>query len=248
MLRERIRYDPLALFMTRQRTLTAQRMLDSLPARSSVFAAVVATFIWAFWVDSGTIGYIAETKDGATTVSAGTRLGPIIVSLLSVVLYPFLVSRKVEVQNGRIASMWRRAAAFAVDFWFALFTLSTLFGFAPVLLEARRTGVFHWHFQRDYAALSDRFDIVLLPAFMCAFVAYFAFPLMKGSQTVGCWILRLATVNDNGYVVYLPFSTAIRRLLAEFRGLCSPIRSFRTRDAEGRTFYDIDSGFTVIHY
>lgn len=248
MLRREIRYYPLALSMTEQRTLTPLRMLNSLPVRLAVLAAVVATFIWEFWINRSTIGYIAETKDGATTVSAGTSPGPIILSLFSVVLYLLLVNRKVEVQNGRLALMWCRAAAFAVDFWFALFTLSTLFGFVPVLLEAQRTGVFRWHFQRNYAAFSDRFDIVLVLLSICAFVAYFVLPLMKGSQSVGCWILRLATVNTNGYVVCLPFSSAMRRLLAEFRGLCSPIKSFRRRDAEGRTFYDIDSGFTVIRY
>lgn len=71
---------------------------------------------------------------------------------------------------------------------------------------------------------------------------------MKGSQTVGCWILRLATVNDNGFVVSLPLGMALSRLWKECRGMLSPIKAFRTRDAEGRTFYDIDSGFTVIRY
>jgi hypothetical protein len=71
---------------------------------------------------------------------------------------------------------------------------------------------------------------------------------MKGSQTVGCWILRLATVNPDGYALILPCSVAVRRVWWEFRGLCSPIKSLKTRDAEGRTFYDIESGFAVIRY
>lgn len=234
--------------MTTLSTSTPTQILNSLPARLTVLAAVVATFIWTFWTNTETIGYVATTKDGATTVSAGTSPVAIIVSLLSVVLYLVLVSRKIEVQNSRIAPMWYRAAAFAVDFWFALFSVSGLFGFVPVLLEAVRTGAFRWHFQRDYAVFSDNVEMALILLSMCAFVGYFVLPLMKGSQSVGCWILRLATVNTNGDVVYLPLSTAMRRLRAEFRGLLSPIKSFRKRDADGRTFYDIDSGFTVKRY
>lgn len=141
-----------------------------------MLAAVVATFIWAFWINSGPIGYIAETKDGATTVSAWTSPPPIIVSLISLVLYLFLVNRKVQVENGRIASMWCRAAAFAVDFWFALFTLSSLFGFIPVLLEAARTGIFRWQFQRDYAVSSDGIGVALILVYMFALLPTFYCP------------------------------------------------------------------------
>jgi hypothetical protein len=195
MLRREIRYYPLTLSMAGQQTPTPLRMLNSLPARLAALTAVVATFIWAFWINRGTIGYIAETKDGVTTVSAGTSPAAIILRLSSVVLYLLLVNHKVELQNVRIAPMWCRAAAFAVDFWFALFTLSTLFGFVPVLLEALRTGVFRWHFQRDYAAFSNRFDIVLVLLFICAFSAYFVLPLMRGASllVVGSCVLPQST-------------------------------------------------------
>jgi uncharacterized RDD family membrane protein YckC len=148
----------------------------------------------------------------------------------------------------RVAPIWRRAAAFVVDFWFAAFTMGALFGCVDVSLEASRTGIFRWHFQRDYWVATDTLGFVLVFVGLGASIAYFLLPLMRRGQTVGCWIFRLVTVNSEGYVVNLPFSIAIRRLLLEFRGLCSPLKTIKKRDEQGRTFYDIESGFSVVCY
>jgi hypothetical protein len=200
--------------MPQPRTLMARRILNSLPARLAVFTALISTYVWAFWFNNRTIGYVAKTKDGATSVSAGTSLGAIMVSLLFLTIYLVLVNHKLEVHNVRIAPMWCRIFAFAIDFWFSLFTLSSLSGLIPLLLEAQRTGVFRWQFRRDYAATSDGLEVVLVLVCLCALVAYFVLPLMKGSQTVGCWILRLATVNPDGYALIF----LVQSQSAEFGG------------------------------
>jgi len=220
--------------------------LKALIARLLAFAGVVSTFVWFFWFQQTSLGYIAETKDGVTSVSAGTTPRVIAISLVGLTLYCVLVNTKANVIELHSAPMWRRTAAFAMDFWFALFTLSALFGLVPLLFEAVRTGVFRWHFQRDHWTPTDGADVALVLVFLATFVAYFLLPLMRRGQTVGCWVFRLATVNADGYVVYVPFSTAIRRLLAEFRGVCSPFKTFRTLDGDGQTFYDRESGFTVV--
>jgi len=116
------------------------------------------------------------------------------------------------------------------------------------LLEYFRTGIFRWRFQRDYLVISDWLCFVLVGIFLAAFVAYFLLPLMRRGQTVGAWIFRLVTVNSDGTIVYLSFWVGIRRLRAEFRGLASPLRAITTKDEQGRTFYDIESGFTVVSY
>lgn len=234
--------------MAQQRTLTARTILNSLAARLTVFTTLVSTYVWAFWFNSRTIGYVAEIKDKATAVSAGTSIAAITVSVFFVIVYLILLNHRLEVQNDRIAPMWCRVSAFAIDFWFALFTLSSLSALIPLVSEAERTGAFNWHFQRDYAVPADGFGAVLVLGCLCALVAYFVLPLMRGGQTVGGWILHLATVNADGYVIHLPLSGALRRIWWEFRGLCSPIKSLKKRDSEGRTFYDIESGFTVIRY
>jgi uncharacterized RDD family membrane protein YckC len=227
---------------------TIQGTLNSLPARLIVLATVVATCIWTFCYGPSVLGYRADSTGGVTTVSAGTTPQVILVSLLFAGFYWLLVSSRVEIGQLRVASMWSRVAAFVVDMWFALFTLACLFGIVPLLLEAAHTGVFQWHFERHYAVAADAAGIVLVLVSLTAFAGYFLLPLFRGSPTIGCWIFRLAIVNSNGYAVRLPLGTAMRRMAAELRGLCSPIKTFRTRDQEGRTFYDRDSGFTVVRY
>jgi len=169
-------------------------------------------------------------------------------SVIALVVYFLVANAQVKQEEFRPAQMWRRTAAFVVDFWIAVFTLGALFGFLDILLEASRTGVFRWHFERDYLVSSDKASFVLVFVGLAFFAGYFLFPLMRRGQTIGCWIFKLVTVNLNGYAVSLPLSTALRRLYAEFRGIVSPLRTFRTRDEQGRTFYDVESGFTVVSY
>jgi uncharacterized RDD family membrane protein YckC len=227
---------------------TLQGMLNSLPARLAALASVISTCIWSFCCGPSVLGYSAESKGGATTVSAGTTPLVILICLLFAGFYWLLLNSGVEIGQLRAAPMWRRVAAFVVDMWFAVFTLGGLFGIFPLVMEEERTGTFQWHFERHYAVAGDTADIVLVMVSLVAFAGYFLLPLLRRSQTIGCWIFRLATVNSDGYVVHLPLSIAVLRMASELRGLCSPIKTFRTRDAQGRTFYDRDSGFTVGRY
>jgi len=109
--------------------------LKALIARLLAFAGVVSTFVWFFWFQQTSLGYIAETKDGVTSVSAGTTPRVIAISLVGLTLYCVLVNTKANVIELHSAPMWRRTAAFAIDFWFALFTLSALFGLVPLCLR-----------------------------------------------------------------------------------------------------------------
>lgn len=222
--------------------------LKALIARSMVLAGVVYSYVWAFWLQREDIGSFTEIKNGVTSVSAATSPQAVLFGLAGLAIYSVVLNTPVEVREVRVAPMWRRTAAFVIDFWLAIFTLGALFGLVDVSLEAVRTGTFQWHFRRDYSVASDGASLILVFVGLAALVAYFLLPLMRRSQTVGGWIFKLATVNLDGYVTYMPFSTAIRRLLAEFRGVCSPLRTFRKRDELGRTFYDLESGFTVVCY
>jgi len=108
-------------------------------------------------------------------------------SVLGLVVYFILLNTRVKVEASSIAPLWRRAAAFVIDFWFAVFTLGALFGFIDILLEANRTGIFRWHFQRDYLVSADGASLVFVFVSLAAFVGYFLLPLMRRSQTVGGW-------------------------------------------------------------
>lgn len=216
--------------------------------RWALFLGVLSSYIWVFWGQKGEIGSFTETRNGMTHVSAGTNPPALVMGVSMLLIYFVLLNTRVKQHKFRVAPIWRRAAAFAVDFWCAIFTIGALSGCVDVLLEAFRTGSWRWHFERDYSVASDSISLALVFLFLAAFVAYFLLPLMYRGQTVGNWIFRLVTVNSDGSVVRLPLLVAIRRLFASFRGLGSPLRTIRKRDGDGQTFYDIESGFTVVSY
>lgn len=222
--------------------------LAGMLVRLVVLLGVLFSFGWAFWGPYREIGMFMETGDGATKVSAGTSLVAILASIAMITIYCLVHGHRVEIMEPRIASMWRRAVAFVVDFWVVVFSMGALSGYGAVMLEAHRTGVFRWYFERDYEVASDSFAVVLIFVSLAALVAYFLLPLMKGGQTVGEWIFRIVTVNLDGYAIALPFSVAIRRLYATFRGLVSPVKMLRRRDEQGRTLYDLESGYTMVSY
>lgn len=218
--------------------------------RVLVGVVVLSSFVWFFWFQKESVGYSAQVSDGAMRVSAGSSPAILLWSCLGIVLFGILMKADLPKQIGefQIPSMSRRLCAFLLDFWFALFTLSGLFGILPVLLEARRTGVFQWHFQRDYVSTSDWFNVAAVFVFMGAVLLYFALPLARRKQTVGCWVLRLATIRPSGDVLYLPLSVAMWRVFKEFTGVCSPWKTLGQRDAQGRTWYDRETGFMVVRY
>lgn len=94
--------------------------LGSLIVRLVVLAGVAWSFVWAFWVQHADIGSFTEIKNGVTRVSAGTSPLAILMSGMGLVVYFILLNTRVKVENFSVAPLWRRAAAFVVDFWFAL--------------------------------------------------------------------------------------------------------------------------------
>ena len=216
--------------------------------RLIVLLGVLFSFGWAFWGPSRQIGMSMEMVNGATNVSAGTSPVAIITSIAMLAIYCLILSNRVATDSSRIAPIWRRVAAFLLDFWVLVFSMGALSGCFDVLLEAHRTGQFRWYFERDYAVATDGFSVALVILSLAALVAYFLLPLIKGGQTVGGWFFRIVTVNLEGHAVVLPFSIATRRLYAEFRGLMSPVKTLRGRDEQGRTLYDLESGYTVVSY
>src|SRR5215471_376300 len=108
----------------------------SVIARVVVSTALVTSYIWAFWGQHEGIGGSMQVKDGATSVSGGTNPQAIVISLAGVLLYLIVVKTRVREHKFVIAPIWKRAAAFLVDFWFCSFTLGALVGGIDVFLEA----------------------------------------------------------------------------------------------------------------
>jgi hypothetical protein len=85
-------------------------------------------------------------------------------------------------------------------------------------------------------------------SFLALMVLYFAFPLTRGRQTVGCFIMRIKVTPPLGDRGRFTFREAFRRTYYEFNGL-SPflwLSKDWDMDGHGRTWYDIKSDCSVV--
>jgi uncharacterized RDD family membrane protein YckC len=222
--------------------------LKAIALRAFITIGVASIFVWFFWINKEDVGYFAESQNGATHVQGGTTPGNIVMSLFGIALFCLLMRMELRVEDFRAAPLWRRFAAFLIDFMFSLLTLSGIAAIFPLLSETLRTGTFKWHFERNHFVAFDAVNAILILLYMGALIMYFAFPLTKRRQTLGCFILRIATLSAGESLLYLPLSTALWRVFKEFSGLCSPMRTIKERDSHGRTWYDRETGFTVVSY
>jgi hypothetical protein len=216
--------------------------------RATVALALASTFIWDHWFEKGTIGYQAVTRNGTIQVTASSTPSAIFLPVLWISFFCVLMTVRVRIGAFQASSIQRRLAAFLVDLWIVMFSVIGTLSFIPLLLEARRTGTFQWNYARDYYTGSDGIMFALILVGLGLVVLYFVMPLATRRQTIGSLIFGLATVDAGGNVLHLPMSTALWRAYMEFRGLCSPIRTIKERDSQGRTWYDRETGFMVVRY
>jgi uncharacterized RDD family membrane protein YckC len=149
------------------------------------------------------------------------------------------MTRKQAVSIVGTPSWWRRALAFVIDFHFAITSLAGLGG-VTYLLNANETTRSAWSLIRIYLA------IPLFVGFNAAMFLYFAFPLTRGKQTVGCFIMKTKVTPPFGSEGRFTWPTALQRTWYAFRGLCSGAWLRPKRDSEGNTWYDIESGCRVV--
>jgi hypothetical protein len=217
--------------------------------RALVAVTLVSTFVWFCWLQKEMFGYSAVTVNGKTDVGASSNPAVVLMSVLGLVFYLALATVEIRVGESQVASLRSRLAAFLMDSWFLYLCLGGIGSMVSLLLEAYRTGNFQWQFERSYSASSDTIVVALVIISMFLVVPlYFVLSLSGRRQTVGGWIFRLATIDANGNVLYLPLSTAAWRVYKGATGLIHPIRTVKERDAQGRTWYDKETGLTVVRY
>jgi uncharacterized RDD family membrane protein YckC len=210
--------------------------------------ALASSFVWFYWFQKNPVGYSSETKNGVTHVVAGSSPSVVSLSILGIIFFIFLMTREVHVETAQAASLRRRFVAFLFDCWFLLLTVVGVSSLLHLLLEAQRSGIFRWRYERESGIDPDGADVVLILVNLTVMFMYFVIPLARRRQTVGQWVFSLATVSAGGSVLYLPFSTALWRTFMAFRGLMSPWRLLKETDVEGRTWYDRETGFTVVRF
>jgi hypothetical protein len=221
---------------------------EGIVPRALTALALVSSFIWFYWFQEAPVGYSSVTKNGETHILAGSTPAVLLQSILGICLFTFLMTKEVRIETFQASSLQRRFFAFLFDCWFLLLTVAGASSLIHLLLEAQRSGTFRWHYERKSGSASDGADAALILINLTVMFMYFVVPLARRRQTVGCWLFRLATVSAGGSVLYLPFSTALWRTFMEFRGLISPWRFWKETDAQGRTWYDRETGLIVVRY
>src|SRR5260370_5802987 len=101
---------------------------------------VVLSFVVLHVFDVREVGDTLKSKDGNLTVSAGSHPAILLWSGIAVALFAALMLRNGKLVAVGISGFGRRAAAFVIDFWFSLLTLSSVMALIPLLFEASRTG------------------------------------------------------------------------------------------------------------
>jgi len=193
------------------------------------------------------VGGTSHWEGRKSFTTEGSHPALLVWSFVAIVFFVALMTaRGTEVVVG-FPSFGKRAVAFCLDFWFSVLTISSIGSLVPLWIEARRAGHFSWYFERNYIVPTDAtVGIPLVFADMALIFLYFAFPLTRGRQTVGCFILGLKVTPPFGDRGAFTFREAVRRTWSEFKGLCSFSSIGRNRDAQGRTWYDQQTNCTVV--
>lgn len=186
-----------------------------------------------------------EWKNGNASISAGSHPAELFWAAVAIALFILLMLRKPGTITEGIPTVKRRVLAFLIDFWFSLSVLSSVGALIPLWLEAMRTGHFVWHFHRTYSANTDGLAALASLVFMALMVLYFAFPLTRGRQTVGYFIVGLKVAPPYGIEGRFTFKTALLRTFYAFVGLTSMLTRKWDRDGQGKTWYDRKTGCTV---
>lgn len=185
-----------------------------------------------------------ETRD-QVRVTAGLSPELLAWSVLALPFVIFLIKRRVPSDSEDVPSWRRRFAAFIIDFGVIFAAIAPPATLIPLGLEAARTGSFAWTFDRDSTVASDwLLGFPLAIGIMGAMLLYFAVPVVLGTQTVGCYLLRLKVVPVEGWQPRL--YDAMKRVVLGYVGLCmGPLTFWRGRGADGSTWYDRSTKFRV---
>jgi hypothetical protein len=226
---------------------------DSPPSLSATNILRLASLVWVglslvviHYYDVGQVGDSMQWKDGKTSVSAGSHPAMLLWSFVAVALFILLMVKEPNAVVEGVPAGKRRIFAFVIDFWFSLLTLSVAGSLVPLSLEAVRTGHFAWHFQRNHSVSTDALAVVSIPIFMALMLLYFAFPLTRGRQTVGYFIMRLRVTPPFGDRGCFTVRAALRSTFYAFFGIWAILTRNWERDGQGRTWYDRETDCTVV--
>ncbi|MDD2335944.1 MAG: RDD family protein [Geobacteraceae bacterium] len=151
--------------------------------------------------------------------SAGTSLIALVVSPFLIALLTAYKPKGKRETSGAIVSLWRRFCAFIIDFYIALLPASAILAIPAILVEWHHTDIFVLKFSREFSRATDVLAAIAPTLLGFAWLLfYFSYPITKGKQTIGQYIMgyRIALKNNDKVSV----KKAILRTLFSFFVLC----------------------------
>jgi hypothetical protein len=125
-----------------------------------------------------------------------------------------------------------RLTALVIDFTAVTLAMAPFAALIPLAAEWLRSGHFAWSFQRKYTVASDFYiGFPLVFVIMGLLAVYFAWPIARDRQTLGCYALRLKVTPDESIRGRFGLSQGLRRVFLGFIGLCS--LPFMVRSSHG---------------
>lgn len=187
---------------------------------------------------------VKTSSEGQYSFAAGTE--PWALSLAALIILAYLVLMFAEPSANRVplAGLFRRFAAFWLDFLIAMMVAGPMIGILPVIAEWKRTGVFKWSFERNTPAVSD--SLLSLTTFILALVIlilYFSLPLLRHRPSPGTCILGYQVVPEEG--TSLNFARASLRTLAGFIAVCIAFAAFVGRREHKKGQFWLDKAFNT---
>ncbi len=155
-------------------------------------------------------GFMAATSSPAMLFAAG----------LMAVAYRGSLGFTGRAEMSHNAGITRRGIAYAIDLFAATLIIPAFLAVPLLLVEANRTGTFRWAFERSELVPTD--VLVGLPLLLLGVVLlnlYFAIPVVRGAQTLGCHLLGIRIVDFDGDRVSL--GRAVVRSFLAFVAACA---------------------------
>ncbi|HXC46793.1 MAG TPA: RDD family protein [Candidatus Sulfotelmatobacter sp.] len=214
--------------------------------RMVLTAWVILLFVLFYRISIRQIGFSIHKSDDAYHVSVGSH--PFLLGWSIIAVFLFLAIMHIEGQTSEdgMPGLRRRFLAFLIDFIFSLAVTSTFAAMIALLIECSHARRFTWSFERSYSLPTDNtilFPLVVLT--MALMFLYFVWPLTRGKQTVGAFIMRLSTTPPFGNKGRFTFREAARRVWFEFRGFTLFAVIKPNLDGQGRTWYDRETNCRV---
>jgi uncharacterized RDD family membrane protein YckC len=165
-------------------------------------------------------GFVMTASLGSGFMAASSSPAMLFAAGLMAVAYRGSLGSIGRAEMSHNAGVTRRGVAYVIDLFAATLIIPAFLTVPLLLVEANRTGTFQWAFERTELVPTD--VLVGLPLMLLGIVLlnlYFAVPVVRGTQTLGCHLVGIRIVDFDGADVSL--GRAVLRSFLAFVAACA---------------------------